>query len=120
MTETAKPAKKTAAKKAETAEARKARLEEKAQREAEARDERIREDLAALEATVTQREWLLICRRLDVTRQRIDEDYGVRVLALAWVRQKRTHGGAEWDKLLDMTDEQLADVLLATDDPPKE
>lgn len=116
MTET-KPAKKAAAKKAETPEARKARLEEKAKREAEARDERIREDLAALEATVTQREWLLICRRLEVSRQQIDEDYGLRVLALAWVRQKRAHGGAEWDKLLDMTDEQLADVLIPDDQP---
>lgn len=116
MTETTKPAKKTAAKKAETPQARQARLEAKAEREAEERDERIRQYLAELEATVTQREWLLICRRLEVTRQKIDEDYGVRVLALAWIRQKRDHGGAEWDKLLDMTDEQLADVLIPDDD----
>lgn len=103
----ATPAKKTA----ETPEARRARLEEKAQRELEARQAQSREELEELEAAVTQREWLLICRRLEVTRNQIDSDYGLRLLALAWVNEKRKHGGAEWDKLLNATDDELMALL---------
>jgi hypothetical protein len=49
--------------------------------------------LDALAETVTQRDWLIITRTLDRTRQQ--------------VKEKRDHGGASWDRLLDLTDRQL-------------
>lgn len=61
-----------------------------------------------LAETVTQREWLLITHALDRPRKQIGEDSGLTLCALAWVREKREHGGAKWDRFLDMTDEQLA------------
>lgn len=63
--------------------------------------------LDQLAATVTQREWLLITRQLDRTRQEIGADSGLTLLALAWAKQKHETGGASWDKLLDLTDAQL-------------
>ena len=66
------------------------------------------ESVDQLAETVTQREWLQITTRLDRSRQQIGADSGLTLLALAWVKEKRAHGGASWDRLLDMTDEQLA------------
>lgn len=63
-----------------------------------------------LAETVTQREWLLITTRLERSRQQIGADSGLTLLALGWVKEKRAHGGASWDRLLDMTDEQLAQL----------
>lgn len=63
--------------------------------------------LNELASTVTQREWLLITRALDRTRAEIGSDTGLTLLALGWVKEKREHGGASWDKLLDLTDAQL-------------
>lgn len=97
--------------KAETFEQRKQRLEDKRRREAEARIAAANEDLDNLAGSITQREWLLICRRLDMTRDKIADDRGLRLLALAWVRQQREHGGADWDRLLNMTDEEVAAQL---------
>jgi hypothetical protein len=65
------------------------------------------EQLDQLARTVTQREWLLITRTLDRTRQEIGADSGLTMLALAWAKQKHETGGASWDKLLDLTDVQL-------------
>lgn len=70
--------------------------------------ERAGELVDQLAATVTQREWLLITAALDRTRQQIGADTGLTLCALAWVKEKRDHGGAKWDRFLDMTDEQLA------------
>ena len=61
-----------------------------------------------LAQTVTQREWLLVTGALDRTRQEIGADSGLTLCALAWVKEKRDHGGAKWDRFLDMTDEELA------------
>lgn len=65
------------------------------------------ERLDQLAKSVTQREWLVITRTLDRTRQEIGGDSGLTMLALAWAKAKHEHGGASWDKLLDLTDEQL-------------
>lgn len=108
---TPKPTKAAAAKPAKTPQERREALEERRAREAQAREAAVAADLDQLEASITQREWLLICRRLEVTRQQIAADLSLRLLALAWVRQQRTHGGAEWDKLLGLTDEQIIGVL---------
>lgn len=70
-------------------------------------NEEAAERLDQLAQTVTQREWLLITRTLDRTRQEIGRDSGLTMLALAWAKQKREHGGASWEKLLDLTDAQL-------------
>lgn len=67
-------------------------------------------DIAALERTVTQREWLLICTRLDRTRAQIAEDGNLRLLAMAWVRNVRDHGGANWNEVLNLTDEQILNL----------
>lgn len=66
------------------------------------------ERLDQLATTVTQREWLLITTKLDRTRQQIGVDSGLTLLAMAWVKEKREHGGASWDRLLDMTDDELS------------
>jgi hypothetical protein len=65
------------------------------------------ERLNALAGSVTQREWLLITKALDRSRQEIGSDNGLTLLAMAWVKEKREHGGASWDRLLDFTDAQL-------------
>jgi hypothetical protein len=69
------------------------------------------EKLQRLADETTQREWLLITRALDRSRQQIGGDIGLTMLAMLWVREKREHGGASWDKLLDLTDRQLEDAL---------
>ncbi len=77
---------------------------------AEAFDRQLAEANAALQKLAdetTQREWLLITRALDRTRQQIGSDVGLTMLAMLWVREKHEHGGASWDKLLDLTDTQL-------------
>lgn len=66
------------------------------------------ERIDQLAETVTQREWLLITAALDRTRKQIGEDTGLTLCALAWVKEKRDHGGAKWDRFVDMTDEELA------------
>lgn len=66
------------------------------------------ENLDSLAETVTQREWLLITAALDRTRKQIGGDSGLTLAAMAWVKEKREHGGARWDRFLDMTDEELA------------
>lgn len=66
-----------------------------------------REELSRITAETTQREWLQITTRLGRTRQQIGEDSGLTMLALGWVKEKRAHGGASWDRLLDMTDVEL-------------
>lgn len=79
----------------------------------EARAERLKaanEAIESLAETVTQREWLLVAHRLDKTRDQINADGSLRLLALAWIKEKRDHGGADWDRLLDMTDKELLEV----------
>lgn len=79
------------------------------------------EGLAAVQRTVTQRDWLNITQVLDRTRAQVIEDGGLRLLALAWVKEKAAHGGASWDLLLNMTDEDLLTVHgFPTDDDTPE
>ncbi len=63
--------------------------------------------LYAVQRTITQRDWLNITQVLDRPRTTILEDGGLRLLALAWVKEKAAHGGASWEVLLDMTDEEI-------------
>jgi hypothetical protein len=74
-------------------------------------NEAANENLTKLVSEVTQREWLIITTALDRTRQQIGADTGLTLLAGAWISEKRKHGGASWDRLLDMTDDQLATLL---------
>lgn len=67
--------------------------------------------------TVTQREWLGISRALDMPRGAIVDDSSTYMVAAAWVTEKRAHGGASWDRILDMTDRQILELLgFPTDD----
>lgn len=66
-----------------------------------------RERLDQLAAETTQREWLIVTRKLDRSRAEIGADAGLTLLALAWVKEKHEHGGANFDRLLDMTDAEL-------------
>lgn len=68
------------------------------------------DDLDRLSKTVTQREWLLITSRLDRPRDKIVEDGSLRLLALGWVRKVRDHGGANWNELLELTDDKLLEL----------
>lgn len=73
--------------------------------------------LERLQGEMTQRDWLQVTRALDRTRQQITEDGGLRLLALLWVKEKNTHGGADWNRLLDLTDEALLEAHgFPTDD----
>lgn len=87
--------------------ARAADLRAAAQERYEAKVIEIRADLAKFSETITQREWLLVQRALEASRDQIADDEGLTLLALAWIRNKREHGGASWDRLLDMTDADL-------------
>jgi hypothetical protein len=77
---------------------------------AKTRIESAEEALADLERSVTQREWIIVMGKLAATREQINRDGSLRLLALAWVNEKREHGGASWDRLLDMTDEELLEA----------
>lgn len=121
-------AKKATAKKAapkketpmEEHQARQESLEARVNREFEERVEEAQAALEDLERSVTQREWLLITIRLDRTREQIAQDGGLRLLALTWVKEKREHGGADWDRLLDMTDDDLAEAHGLPTETPEE
>lgn len=77
------------------------------------------ERLADLQRTLTQREWLLMTTALDRTREQIVTDGGLRLLALGWAKEKRAHGGASWERFLDMTDEELCELHgFPTDEEP--
>lgn len=72
--------------------------------------ERAQHDLKFFARTLTQGDWLDITRRLDMSRAAIGEDNNLTLLALAYVKEKRAHGSASIDVLLQMTD---ADLLEA-------
>lgn len=63
-----------------------------------------------LQASITQREWLLIRRALESSRLDVLQDGGLRMVALAWVKHVRAHGGASWDTFLNMTDDEILDL----------
>jgi len=63
-----------------------------------------------LQASITQREWLLIRRALDSSRLEVIQDGGLRMVALAWVKASRAHGGATWDQFLNMTDDEALEA----------
>ena len=63
-----------------------------------------------LQASITQREWLLIRRALDCPREEVLQDGGLRMVALAWVKASRAHGGATWDQFLNMTDDEALEA----------
>lgn len=65
-------------------------------------------DLIKLAASVTQGEWLAIRRALDLTRAEISEERSLMLTVLAYVKEKREHGAASWDVILDKTDEEIA------------
>jgi hypothetical protein len=105
---------------AEAVKARQEDVEARVQREFQERVDEATEALEALEESVVQREWLLITLRLDRTREQIAADGSLRLLALAWVREKRDHGGADWDRLLEMTDKELVDLHGFPTETPEE
>lgn len=70
---------------------------------------RARNKLTLFALTVTQGEWLQVCRLLDMSRAQIGADEGITLLALAFVKHKRAgHGSMEL--LLELTDAELAQV----------
>lgn len=81
-------------------------------RERAARDEhnaKARHKLKFLIRSITQGEWLSICRQLDMSRAAIAGDDNLTLLAAAWVAEKRKHGTSSFDVLLELTDDGLAD-----------
>ena len=73
----------------------------------EAHNARASADLKRLTRSVTQGEWLALTRLLDRSRAEIAEDGNLTLLALAYVAEKREHGRASLELLLELTDEQL-------------
>lgn len=88
----------TKAQLAEAERARAARIEH---------NNKARRELLKLLRTITQGDWLAICRALDLTRDQISDDENLTLLAAAWVKDKRKHGASSWDVLLEMTDADL-------------
>lgn len=85
---------------------------------ADERNAQAKARVTELISSTTQRQWLNACRALDLTRDRIKREAG---LAFAyWLQECREHGGCSWDRVLDMTDEQLADALGFVDDDTEE
>lgn len=87
-----------------------ARLAEINAQEKAAYEQRLKDANEATEKffqAVTQREWLLVCRALDASREEIGADQGLMLMAQGWLTEKHAHGGASWDRLLDMTDDEL-------------
>lgn len=87
----------------------------------EAHNAQARKGIRVLIRSVTQGEWLTVCRGLDMTRTQINDDQDLLLLAAGYVREKREHGAASWDVLLGMTDRELLalhgfDVAPETDD----
>lgn len=74
----------------------------------EAINEQAEENLVKLVESVTQGEWLAIRRALDLSRAEIGAERSLTLLALGYVKEKRDHGAASWDVLLEMTDDDLA------------
>lgn len=68
----------------------------------------IRQRLQIFTKSVNQGEWLQITRLLDLTRAEIGEDGALSLLALAWVKEKRSRGAASIDVLLEKTDDELS------------
>lgn len=93
-----KPKPKTKAQVAEEARAREARVEN---------NRKARAELLKLLRTITQGEWLTICRALDLTRDQIGDDENLTLLAAAWVKDKRKHGSSSFEVLLELTDRGL-------------
>lgn len=94
-TDTTKPARKTKAQLATERREREARAEHNKGK---------RRELRALIRSTTQGEWIAVCRGLSMTRETITNDEDLLLLAMAWVRDKRKHGSASWDVLLELTD----------------
>lgn len=80
------------------------------------------ERVRPLVESITQREKFLLADRLSRPFSEIMEDPDRIMLALAWVKRKRENGGKapSFDELLDMTDQQLLDVLELRDDDDQE
>ena len=57
--------------------------------------------------TATQRDWLLIQQRLDADKETVLSDMTRLFVALVWLKRKREAGGAKFDPILDLTDEQI-------------
>lgn len=119
-TRTRKPTKAQQAKTEQAAQARAAQA--RAEQNAKARH-----GLRFLIRSITQGEWLAICRGLDMTRAGIADDDSLTMLAAAYVKDKRENGVSSWEVLLEMTDLDLMrfhgfDVGAleegAPDDPP--
>lgn len=65
-------------------------------------------DVKGLLATVTQREWLLICRALEASKDDVLEQSELLLPALCWINRKRTKGAvADWEQVLDLLDSDL-------------
>lgn len=73
-------------------------------------------DIEALVSSITQREWLQICRTLEAGKEDVIEQAELMFPALLWVHRKHAHGGADWDKVLDLTDGEVFAELGITDD----
>lgn len=95
---TTKPKPKTKAQLAEEQRAREARLEH---------NRKARRELLKLIRSITQGDWLAICRALDLSRETISDDENLMLLAAAYVKEKREKGAASWDVLLELTDADL-------------
>lgn len=82
------------------------------ERDAKARNENNREannKLRFFIRTMTQGEWLAICRALDLSRDSIADDENLVLLAAAWAKDKRDRGAGNMGELLELTDRQLGE-----------
>lgn len=79
------------------------------------------QSVADLALSITQREWLSICRALDAHKDEVLEHDEFLIPAVAWVSIKRRDGRADWDAVLELTDTEAIEAigLGDEDDDPK-
>lgn len=79
-----------------------------------------REILRDIIDKTTQREKLLVGKRLEMPFSEVIQDEDLALTALAWLKVKHESGGADWDRILDMTDTQILDTLGLNDEEAEE
>lgn len=80
------------------------------------RNTRAKNKIQALAKTISQKEWLDICRALDMTRSQIGAEPMLLAAAVLWVIEKREHGAADWSVILDKSDEEIGAALGYVDE----
>lgn len=71
-------------------------------------------------AKTTQREKMLVSTRLEMPFSDVMQNEDLVLTALAWLKRKHEKGGSDWDAILDMTDQEILELLGLADNDEEE